>query len=111
MSRTVPEIMARVPEAFVAERAGAVNAVIHIKLTGAEPGEWNATIQDGKCAVAQGIPRQRPTITLTADSADFVRIAAGELDPAAAFMTGRVKLQGDMDLALKLVPLFRVGQP
>ena len=85
------------------------SAVIHFKFTGAEPGEWNATIRDGKCEVAQGIPRQRPTITLTADSADFVRIATGDLDPAAAFMEGRIKLQGDAELALKLLPMFRIG--
>ena len=110
MTHTLAEIMARVPEAFVSEKAGAVSAVIHFKFTGSEPGEWNATIQDGKCEVAQGIPRKRPSITLATDSADFVRIASGELDPASAFMDGRIKLQGDVDLALKLVPLFRLGQ-
>ena len=109
MPQTVAEIMARVPGAFVPEQAGAVNAVVHFKFTGAEPGEWNATIRDGKCVVAQGIPRQRPTITLAADSSDFLGIAAGELDPATAFMDGRMRLQGDVELALKLVPMFRLG--
>jgi putative sterol carrier protein len=32
------------------------------------------------------------------------------LDPAAAFMAGRIKLQGDTTLALKLLPMFRIGQ-
>ena len=109
MQPTLSEIMARVPGAFVPDQARAASAVIHFKFTGAEPGEWNATIGDGRCDVAQGIPRQRPSITVTADSADFVRIATGDLDPAAAFMDGRLKLQGDVDLALKLVPMFRLG--
>jgi putative sterol carrier protein len=102
--------MARVPDAFVPEKAGTVNAVIHFKFTGAESGEWNASIRDGKCEVAQGIPHQRPTITLTADSADFLKIASGELDPATAFMEGKIKLQGDAELALRLLPMFRMGQ-
>jgi len=109
MQPTLPEIMARVPRAFVPDKAGTASAVIHFKFTGAEPGEWNATIRDGKCDVAQGIPRQRPTITLTADSADFMRVVTGDLDPTAAFMDGRIKLQGDVELALKLVPMFRIG--
>jgi putative sterol carrier protein len=109
MQPTLPEIMARVPGAFVPEGAGAASAVIHFKFTGAEPGEWNATIRDGKCDVAQGIPRQRPTITVTADSADFMRVVTGDLDPTAAFMDGRIKLQGDVELALRLVPMFRIG--
>ena len=110
MPPTLAEIMAHLPDAFFPERAGDVSAVIHFKFTGAEPGEWNATLRDGRCEVAQGIPRQRPTITMTADSADFLRIAVGALDPATAFMQGRIKLQGEKELALKLLPLFRLGR-
>ena len=109
MLYTLAEIMARVPNAFVSEQAGAVSAVVHFKFTGAEAGEWHATIRDGKCDVGQGIPRQRPTITLTADSDDFLSIASGDLDPAAAFMAGRIKLQGDTVLALKILHMFRLG--
>jgi putative sterol carrier protein len=108
MSLTLAEIMAKMPQAFVAEKAGDMNAIVHFKFTGAEAGEWNATIRDGACQVAQGIPRSRPTITVAADSDDYRRMVTGELDPARAFMEGRLKLTGNKELALKLVSIFRI---
>jgi putative sterol carrier protein len=108
MSLTLAEIMARVPQAFVPGKAGDMNAIVHFKFTGAEAGEWNATIHDGSCQVAQGIPRSRPTITVAADSEDYRRIVSGTLDPAKAFMEGRLKLTGNMELAMRLVSMFRM---
>ncbi len=106
MPPTVADVMAKLPQAFDPGQAGDASAIVHFKFTGEEPGEWNATIQDGRCQVAQGIPRSRPTITLTADSADYIRLATGELDPSQAFMEGRLQVQGDRALAMKLVSMF-----
>jgi putative sterol carrier protein len=106
MSATLSEIMTRIPHVFVGGDAGDLSAVIHFKFSGAEAGEWNAVIKDGLCAVAQGLPRQQPSITLVADSADFCQIARGELDAAAAVMQGRMKVSGDLGTAMKLIPLF-----
>lgn len=108
MSQTLAEIMAKAPQAFVAEEAGEVDAIVHFKFTGAEAGEWNATIQNGTCRVAQGIPRTRPTITIAADSEDYRHIVSGELDPSRAFMEGRLKLTGNPALAMKLVSMCRM---
>jgi len=105
---TIPEIMQEVPKAFIADRAQYVDAVVHFKFTGAEAGEWNAIIRDGKCQVAQGIPRSRPTISLVADSGDFIQVAAGEIDGMQAFMEGKLKITGDVLLAPKLIALFRL---
>jgi putative sterol carrier protein len=100
--------MTKIPTAFVAEDSEGVAAVVHFKFTGAEAGEWNAVIRDGHCNVAQGIPRSRPTISVTADSGDFVRIATGELDGMRAYMDGKLKLTGDLLLAPRLIRLFKV---
>jgi putative sterol carrier protein len=108
MSLTIAEVMAKIPVAFVAERAGGIDAVVHFRFTGTEAGEWNAVIHSGKCEVARGLPRSKPTISLVADSADFVRIASGELDGMKAFMDGKLKITGDLLLAPRLVHLFRV---
>jgi putative sterol carrier protein len=107
MAFTIPEIMSKMPRAFPAEQAGGLSAVVHFKFTGAEAGEWNAVIKDGKCEVAQGIPHSRPTMTLTADTSDFLKIISGELDPMKAFMEGRIQLVGDLGLATKLVQMLK----
>lgn len=47
-----------------------------------------------------------PRLTLRLPVADFVRLAAGELEPARAVFTGRLELEGDLDVAPRLGELF-----
>ena len=79
MPLTISQLMEKMPGAFLPEKAQGVNAVIHFKFTGEEPGEWNAKIADGKVDVAQGAPADEATMTLTADSGDYVKLFTGEL--------------------------------
>lgn len=107
MSLTVAELMEKMPGAFIPEKAVGLDSVIQFKFTGAEAGEWNATIKDGKVDVARGT-HPSPKMTLTADSADYVRIFTGELDGMQAFMQGKLKLAGDLNLAMKLMQMFKI---
>ena len=50
---------------------------------------------------------ETPNLTLSADSRDYVRILTGQLDPTAAFMSGKLKIKGDMGLAIKMTTMFR----
>ena len=108
MPMTIAEIMEKLPGTLIPEQAAGVDAVIHFKFTGAEPGEWNAVIKDGKAEAARGLPHSKPTMTLTADSQDFVKILTGELDGMQAFMQGKIKLAGDLNLAMKMMQMFKV---
>jgi len=108
MPLTISELMEKMPGAFIPEKAQGVNAIVHFKFTGEEAGEWNATIADGKVDVAQGIPRKQPTMTLTADSSDYLKIFTGEMDGMTAFMQGKLKLGGDLNLAMKLMQMFKI---
>ncbi|MGE5251754.1 MAG: SCP2 sterol-binding domain-containing protein [Bacteroidota bacterium] len=108
MPLTIAELMEKMPGAFLPEKAQGLDAVVHFKFTGAEPGEWNAAIKDGKVEVAQGLPKRQPNLTLTADSADYVKIFTGELDGMQAFMQGKIKLAGDLNLAMKMMQMFKI---
>jgi putative sterol carrier protein len=44
--------------------------------------------------------------TIAVSKDDFEKLAKGELDPMKAFMTGRLKVNGDMSVAMKLQPLL-----
>jgi len=44
------------------------------------------------------------TITISLDN--FKKMVAGELDGTTAFMTGKLKVAGDMSIAMKLGPLL-----
>ncbi|MEW5939838.1 MAG: SCP2 sterol-binding domain-containing protein, partial [Chloroflexota bacterium] len=61
----------------------------------------------GKCVTAQGT-HPSPKMTLSADSSDYVKIFTGELDGMAAFMQGKIKLAGDLNLAMKLTQMFKI---
>jgi putative sterol carrier protein len=107
MALTIAELMERMPGAFIPEKAQGVDAAIQFKFTGAEAGEWNAMIKDGKVDVAQGA-HPAPKMTLTADSSDYIKIITGEMDGMTAFMQGKVKLAGDLNLAMKLMQMFKL---
>ena len=50
-----------------------------------------------------------PALTLKLTVADFLRMAAQELDAGKALLTGRLDLEGDFSLAQRLGEMF--GQP
>jgi putative sterol carrier protein len=107
MPLTVSELMEKMPGAFIPEKAQGVDSVIQFKFTGDEAGEWFAAIKDGKVDVSRGT-HPSPKMTLTADSADYVKIFTGELDGMQAFMQGKIKLAGDLNLAVKLMQMFKI---
>ena len=108
MPLSIADLMEKMPGALIPEKAAGVDAVVNFKFTGVEAGEWNAVIKDGKAIVARGIPHSKPTMTLTADSSDYLKIFAGELDGMQAFMQGKIKLAGDLNLAMKLMQMFTI---
>lgn len=107
MSLTVAQLMEKMPGAFMPEKAAGLDAVIQFKFTGAEAGDWYAVIKDGKVDVSKG-EHASPKMTLTADSSDYVKIFTGELDGMQAFMQGKLKLAGDLNLAMKLTQMFKI---
>jgi len=107
MPLTVSQLMEKMPQAFIPEKATGLDAVIQFKFAGTEPGDWYAIIKDGIVSVAQGV-HESPKMTLTADSSDYVKLFTGELDGMQAFMQGKLKLTGDLNLAMKLTQMFKI---
>jgi putative sterol carrier protein len=99
------EIFAAMPGGFISERAAGLTAVIQFDLTGEGGGQWHATIAEQQLQVAQGTAAL-PTMTLTMAAGDYVAMTNGDLSPMTAFMQGKIKVAGDMQLALKMQNLF-----
>ena len=70
----------------------------------AEAGQWTVRVHDGAVSVAEGA--EDADVTITGDAETFDRIAKGEQNPTTAYMTGKIKIKGDMGAALKLQKLF-----
>jgi putative sterol carrier protein len=102
----ISEFMSRMTAAFVPEKATGIDATIQLKLTGAQAADWYVTIKDAKCTLSQGtVPVAK--LTVTADSDNFIKIFTGQMDGMQAFMQGKLKIAGEMGLALKLLNLFK----
>ncbi|MGC1375991.1 MAG: SCP2 sterol-binding domain-containing protein [Anaerolineales bacterium] len=108
MPLTIADLISKMPGAFIPEKAQGLNVVIQLNLTGAESGNWNAEIKSGALKVEKGV-HPTPNLTVTADSADYIKIFNRELDPMQAFMQGKLKLQGDLSLAMKMSQFFNVS--
>ena len=67
-------------------------------------GQWVVAVADGKLNVTEGSGEADATISTTAEV--FDRISSGEQNPTTAYMTGKLKVKGDMGAAMKLQKLF-----
>ncbi|NLG74464.1 MAG: SCP2 sterol-binding domain-containing protein [Chloroflexi bacterium] len=105
---TVKELMNRMPRAFKPDVAQGVDTVVQYHLTGEEGGDWIITIRDGQCQVVEGVA-ENPRLTLTADAQDYKDVILGRSNAMQAFMQGKLKLAGDLNLAMKLTSFFKMG--
>jgi putative sterol carrier protein len=67
-------------------------------------GQWTVRVVDGSVSVDEGV--QDADTTISASSETFEKIVAGEQNPTTAYMTGKLKIKGDMGAAMKLQKLF-----
>ena len=90
----IPKNMAANPD-----KVKSTNATYKFNITGANAGVWrvilgeNAKVEEGEGAAQ---------CTITVADEDFVNIVGGKLNPQMAFMSGKLKVAGDMGLAMKL---------
>ena len=104
---TVKETFDAMASRFRPEKAAGVNATIQYDISGDQGGTWNAVIKDGTCTVNPGAAAS-PNLTLGMSSQDWLDMVGGKLSGQMAFMSGKLKLKGDMGLAMKIGSLFQV---
>jgi putative sterol carrier protein len=84
-----------------AKTAGMTNSYV-FEIDGA--GTWKVEVQDGSVSVAEGDGDADATISASEET--FEQIASGDLNATTAYMTGKLKIKGDMGAAMKLQKLF-----
>jgi putative sterol carrier protein len=91
---------------FQPDRAGNQSAVIGWDITSPEgTHSYQFNVADGACTVVQGNP-EPARVTLSMALPDFLRFLTGQLDGMQAFMTGKLKLTGDMMFAQSMQAWF-----
>jgi putative sterol carrier protein len=110
MSRveTVQEIFENLDEGFDPAKAEGVDAVFQFDITGEGGGKYWVKVADQKMEMNEG-EHDAPTMILTASAKDYIALVNGDLNAMSAFMQGKVKVKGEMALALKLQSIFGLG--
>jgi len=101
---TVKDVFEKhIPERFKVrpDVVSKINAVYQFNISGPGGGSWSVdcTAPGGKISPGAA-PDAKCTVAAT--DADFLSIVNGKLNPQMAFMSGKLKIQGDMGLAMKL---------
>ncbi len=82
-----------------------VNAVYQFDLSGDNGGIFHIKVTEGS-AVLENAAHDNPNITISMAGDDFANMLEGKLNPTSAFMAGKLKVKGDMSLAMKLQGLL-----
>lgn len=96
----------RLAERFRPADATGADGVWTIEVAGHRP--YSIHIRDGRCLVSPGTTAD-PVATLRTDAQTWLDIVDGRLDGVRAFTSGRLSVDGDLALAVRLETMFRPG--
>lgn len=84
-----------------ADKLTSINAIYEFNITGPNGGVWTLDLTAPGGAVSAG-SSGKANCTITMEDENFSKLVTGQLNAQMAFMTGKLKVAGNMGLALKL---------
>lgn len=90
---------------FSPEKAQGMDASVMFDLSGEDGGQWTVQIKDGKASYEKEAI-DNPTATIKMSAEDYAKMTKGELNAMTAFMTGKIKVDGDLNTVMKFQSLF-----
>jgi putative sterol carrier protein len=106
------EIFRRMSEHVEPEKAKGSDAVLHFKITDHPDGghdHYEVVLEGGNCTVSE-TPSDEPKVTFTVGPAAFLRLVSGAQPGPVLFMSGQLKIEGDLMFASQVATFFRVPQ-
>src|SRR5690348_6207362 len=103
MPGTVQEFFETLPSRADSSKTAGMNNSYGFDIEGA--GQWTVKVTDGSVSVQDGL-EHAADCAISASQEIFEKIIAGEQNPTSAYMTGQLKLRGDMGAPMKLQKLF-----
>lgn len=104
MATTVEEILKEITEVDPAQLED-LDAVVLFDLSGEGGGKWTLTVSDNEAKLEEK-EADSPDVTLSMDAEDLAAISSGQMNPVSAYMQGKVKVSGDMALAMRMQSLL-----
>ncbi|KAH8363404.1 hypothetical protein KR084_009629 [Drosophila pseudotakahashii] len=106
-SAKIPQLFQKIESLLSPEIVSKTQAVFQFNISGAEQGTWFLDLKNGSGSCGSGTPPATPDATLTMNSNNFFDMFSGKLKAAPAYMTGKLKISGDFQKALKLEKLMK----
>jgi putative sterol carrier protein len=104
------EIFRRMSEHAEPTKIETIDAVVHFEITDAPAGGseiYEAVIRGGKVEVS-GEPKEQPKVKITTAPVTFLKLVTGQQSGPVLFMTGKLKLEGDVMFASRMTSFFRI---
>lgn len=106
------EVFRRIPEFLIPEKAARVRVSVAMAVTGrADGGEdrYVVRVADGACEVVPDPAGEvESEATLVLESAQFLRLVLGQLNPIRGVLSGRLRVRGELVKALALNSVLRI---
>lgn len=106
MTNICEQTLAEMHKSFDPKIAGDLNATYVFEITGSNGGNWTLEIKNGKCEFKHGTVDNPSVVKISISDEDWLAIHNGTLNSQMAFMMGKLRVSGDMSLALKLQAMF-----
>ncbi len=104
------EIFNRMTEHLDPAKAKGHDAVVHFEIGGRPDGgqdRFEVAINDGKCAVSESLDSE-PRVKLNIEAVAFLKLISARASGPELFMTGKLKIEGDLMYAPQIATLFRI---
>jgi len=111
--QVLDQIFGRMADHVESDKLGQTQAVVHFKILdrpedrGGGYDHYEIVFENGKCAASDDVKRD-PNVTIKVGPVEFLKLAANKASGPTLFMTGKLKLEGDVMLASRLTTFFRI---
>lgn len=107
VDETLKNIFTGMEEAFQPDRAQGIDSTLQYDIaTDDGTKSWTVKIADGTCTTSEGAADD-PRLTMSIGLVDFVRLIFNQVQGPQLFMSGKLKLQGDMMWAMQMQNYFK----
>jgi putative sterol carrier protein len=110
MEMEINSLLSKIATHYDSSMAEGFTGNIQVELTGEKSGNWYLAFQNGQCNVFEG-KTEEPTLCLSCDSEVFNDLLQEKLDPAKAYMSGKLKVTGSIMMMMKLGSMLKSIKP
>ena len=104
---TAVEVFEQISQRLDVDKANKINATYFFDIGGESGGKWHVDLTKSSDWITKSDTETQAQCMITVPNGDdWVAIATGKMNPTMAFMQGKIKVKGDMSLALKLQNLL-----